>query len=229
MRILALDTATEACSAAVLAPGRRASRYEEVGRGHSERILAMIDAVLAEAGVALEDLDAVAFGRGPGSFTGVRLAASIAQGLAFGARLGVLPVSDLQALAQRVLDAGSAQSVIVCTDARMGEVYTGPYRRGARDLAELSDPAERVCAPEAVGLPEHLAHPVHGAGRGFCAYPRELERLASRLDAVHADLLPRAEEIARLAAVGLEAGRLLPPEEAVPTYLRDDVARPGRG
>lgn len=227
MRILALDTATEACSAAVLSPGRRASRYEEVGRGHSDRILAMIDAVLAEAGVALEDLDAVAFGRGPGSFTGARLAASVAQGLAFGARLGVLPASDLQAIAQRVFDAGPAQNVIVCADARMGEVYTGLYHRGARDLAELSEPAERLSAPGAVRLPEGLAHPVHGAGRGFSAHPRLLETLGGRLDAVHADLLPRAEEIARLAAAGLEAGRLVPPEEAVPTYLRDEVARPG--
>ena len=103
MRILALDTATESCSAALLIEGRSLAREIELERGHAERILLMIDAVLAEAGVKLAGLDAIAFGRGPGSFTGVRLAASVTQGLAFGAGLGVVPVSDLRAVAQRAL------------------------------------------------------------------------------------------------------------------------------
>jgi tRNA threonylcarbamoyladenosine biosynthesis protein TsaB len=260
MKILAIDTATEACSAAVLMPERLASRYEEVGRGHSERILAMVDAVLGEAGVALADLDAVAFGRGPGSFTGVRLAASVAQGLAFGAGLPVVPVSNLQALAQRALEsagARSAASLLVCADARMKEVYWGCFERsapGAADAhagaraeadagatataahtgahaeahAEVHGDGERVGPPASVELPADLAAPVHGVGRGFLAYPELAVRLAGRLQAVHADLLPRAEEVARLAATELAAGRSVAPWDIVPTYLRDDVARPPR-
>jgi tRNA threonylcarbamoyladenosine biosynthesis protein TsaB len=226
MNILALDTATEACSAAVLTPHGESTRYEEVGRGHSERILAMIDAVLAESSVSLGDLDAIAFGRGPGSFTGVRLAASIAQGLAFGAGLGVVPISSLRALAQRVLDLAPAASVLVCADARMKEVYWACYRRATGGLAEPSEAPERVSAPEAVEVPSGAAEPVHGAGRGWLAYPQLAARLAPRLQAVHADLLPRAQQIARLAVLEVAAGRVLAPEAAVPTYLRDDVARP---
>lgn len=233
MRILALDTATEACSAAVLTSDLRVSRYLELHRGHSDQILGMIDAVLAEADLRLADLDAVAFGRGPGAFTGARLAASIAQGLAFGAGLRVVPVSDLRALAQRALDAApSSQSIVVCADARMQEVYWACYRRDAAGLAEpcpSEDPDrthERVGVPETVLLPSALPGPIHGAGRGFLAYPQLASRLEGRLAAVHGDLLPRAEEVARLAAVELAAGRSVAPEEALPTYLRNDVARP---
>lgn len=228
MSILALDTAMEACSVAVVSPSGRAVRYEELSRGHSERILAMVDAALAEARLSLADLDAVAFGRGPGSFTGVRLAASIAQGLAFGARLPVVPVSDLAALAQRVLDSQAAESVLVCADARMSEVYWACFRRGARGLAEVCEPGERASLPGAVEAAAGLADPVHGAGRGFLAYPELLARFEGRLRAVHGQLLPRAEEVARLALAEIAAGRTVAPEAALPTYLRDDVARPGR-
>jgi len=224
MNILALDTATEACSAAVLTSHGGASRYVEVGRGHSERILTMIDAVLAEASVSLGDLDAIAFGRGPGSFTGVRLAASVAQGLAFGAGLGVVPVSSLRALAQRALDVAHAASVLVCADARMKEVYWAFYRRGRGGLAEPAEALERVSAPERVEPPAGAGDPVHGAGRGFLAYPQLAARLERRLEAVHGDLLPRADEIAKLAWVEVAAGHVLAPDAALPTYLRDNVA-----
>ncbi len=226
-RILALDTATEACSAAVLSPEGTASRYLELDRGHSQHILGMVDAVLGEAGLTLADLDAVAFGRGPGAFTGARLAASVAQGLAFGASLRVVPISDLRALAQRALDSAlDAQSVLVCADARMQEVYWACYRRDPRGLAEPHEAGERVGAPETVNVPEGLMGPIHGVGRGFLAYPRLAATLQNQLAAVQGDLLPRADEIARLAAVELAAGRSVPAEEAVPVYLRNDVARP---
>lgn len=248
MRILALDTATEACSAALLcidavepAAGRSErlgpaasesvrlfSRYEEPGRGHAERILLMVDAVLAEAGLPLAGLDAIAFGRGPGGFTGVRLAASVAQGLAFGAGLPVVPISDLRALAQRALDvAAEARSVLVCADARMREVYWCCFRRGAAGLAETAPgAAERVGAPDSVELPAALPGPIHGAGRGFLAYPPLAARVGGLLAAVHAELLPRAHEIARLAAADFAAGHTVAPQDAIPVYLRDDVARP---
>jgi len=226
VRILALDTATEACSAAVLTPQHLVSRYAELDRAHAEHILQMVDAVLAEAGVALAQLDAIAFGRGPGAFTGCRLAASVAQGLAFGAGRRVVPISDLRALAQRVLDdQAGVRGVLVCADARMQEVYWGCYRCDSRGLAEPCGD-EQVQAPEKVELPSSLEPPVHGVGRGFLAYPQALARLNTRLAAIHGDWLPRAQEVARLALPEVTAGRTLAAEQAIPAYLRDDVARP---
>jgi len=228
VNVLALDTATEACSAAVLTARGLATRYEELERAHAERILEMVDSVLAEAGVTLQELDAVAFGRGPGAFTGCRLAAGVAQGLAFGAGKPVVPVSDLRALAQRVLDhSRDARGVLVCTDARMQELYWACFRRGAEGLAEPSG-IERVGAPDAIELPRELEPPVYGVGRGFLAYRRLRERLRDRLAVVEPEWLPRAEEVGRLARVEVVAGRIVAPQEAVPVYLRDDVTQGGK-
>jgi tRNA threonylcarbamoyladenosine biosynthesis protein TsaB len=232
MRILALDTATESCSAALLINGQLAGRELELGRGHAEHILPMIDELLAEAGTTLGTLDAIAFGRGPGGFTGVRLAASVTQGLAFGAGLPVIPVSDLAAVAQRAVGQGNEGNegaephrVIVCNDARMREVYWACFERRA-GLATLVG-EERVAPPDAVALPSSwTSGPVLGAGRGFSAYPHLRTRLESRLAAVHERLLPRAQEIALLAVPVLLAGQAVTPEQALPVYLRDEVAQP---
>lgn len=229
MKILALDTATENCSAALYIKGQLTQREEWLARGHAERILPMIEALLTDAGVALHALTAVAFGRGPGAFTGVRLAASVTQGLAFGAGLPVVPVSDLRALAQRVLDdEPSAARVLVCNDARMHEVYCGCFDRGAAGCATAAD-KERVVKPRGVALPAHwLAPPqlpVLAAGSGFAAYPELRTALAGQVAGFREGLWPRAAEIARLAVAEVEAGRLLGPEGAVPVYLRDDVAQ----
>ncbi|MGH8220212.1 MAG: tRNA (adenosine(37)-N6)-threonylcarbamoyltransferase complex dimerization subunit type 1 TsaB [Steroidobacteraceae bacterium] len=231
VRILAIDTATEACSAAVLDSfDRLFGRYEEPGRGHAERILALIDAVLAESQLTLAGLDAIAFGRGPGGFTGARLAASIAQGLAFAQGLPVVPVSDLRALAQRALDvAPEARSILACADARMREVYWGCFRRGTRGLAEPFASGEHVSPPDAVELVEGLEEPIHGVGRGFMAYAQLEAKLGGRLGAIHDELLPRAAEIARLAAADFAAGLAVEAERALPVYLRDEVARPPAG
>ncbi len=185
----------------------------------------MVDELLKEAGIALTELGAIAFGRGPGSFTGVRLAASVAQGLAFGAGVPVVPVSDLRALAQRVMDLDPAATrVLACNDARMREVYWGCFERSPSGIAAaLAD--ERVGKPTAVALPErwHGGAPPHAAGSGFAAYPELLRALAGHLDKVHEGLLPRANEIAVVAAAEVAQGRTFPAEEAVPVYLRDDV------
>jgi tRNA threonylcarbamoyladenosine biosynthesis protein TsaB len=222
MKILAIDTATEACSAAVLSGTKMAMRYVEAERGSGERILRMVDEVLAECRLGLRELDAIAFGRGPGGFTGVRLAASVAQGLAFGSGLPVVPISDLRAVAQLVLDQEvDARTVLVCNDARMQEVYSAVYERGPTGLAMLIG-SERVMKPSSV-------EPVpgaHGAGHGFRAYPELAERLRPSLQAIHPAVLPRAGEIANLAVIEVAAGRVLPPEQALPVYIRDDVARP---
>lgn len=225
MNVLALDTATEACSAAVLTAGGLAARCEELERAHAERILEMVDGVLAEADVSLHELDAIAFGRGPGAFTGCRLAASVAQGLAFGAGKPVVPISDLQALAQRVLDhSHEVRGVLVCTDARMQELYWACFRRGPQGLAEPSG-IERVGTPDTIEPPPELESPAYGVGRGFLAYRQLRERLQGRLAGVQPEWLPRAEEMARLARAEVAAGRVLAPHEAVPVYLRDDVTQ----
>lgn len=228
MNILALDTSTEACSAALLAADRVLVRSEEAPRAHAEFILPMVESLLAEAGLALRGLDALAFGRGPGSFTGVRLAASVAQGLAYGAGLGVVPVSTLRAVALQAFahpEGAAADHVLVCNDARMQETYWCAYRRGADGLPE-------PLREEAVGAPESVVLPVQGgrwvgAGRGFRAYPRLADLLPGGVPpAALVDLLPQAAAIVALAQPEVAAGRLLPAAEALPVYLRDDVARP---
>lgn len=225
MRLLALDTATECCSAALLVEDRLLTREAELARGHAERILPMIDELLGEAGMTLRRLDAIAFGRGPGSFTGVRLAASVAQGLAFGAGLGVVAISSLRALAQRALDQdGCVTRALVCNDARMQEVYWGCFERGTDGLAIERSP-ERVGAPASVHLPPSWADAT-GLGRGFAVYGVLKALPGVVVPGAWDRLLPRAVEVARLAAPELAAGRLLAPEAAVPVYVRDDVARP---
>jgi len=224
MKILALDTATEACSVALGIGDRTLERYVELERGHAERILPMVDALLAEAGLALAQLDALAFGRGPGGFTGVRLAASVAQGLAFGADLGVVPVSDLAAVAQRVaqLDPG-ARRVLVVNDARMREVYWAEY-----ELATEPHPIgeERVSAPIDVLVSGTGAAPWVAAGRGLAAWPELAERCRAAGATLQPQLLPRATEILALARPRVAAGLVLDPAEALPVYVRDRVAEP---
>ncbi len=236
MRILALDTATEICSAALLLGAGLVQREQRLERGHAEAILPMVDEVLREGGVVLRSLDAIAFGRGPGAFTGVRLAASVTQGLAFGAGVPVVAVSDLQALAQRSLDEDrGAIRVLVCADARMREVYWACFERSSEGFAR-PEGEERVGRPADVrlpaawggGRPSGVAAPgaggqLLGVGSGFAAYG-EL-RTGLGIGAFRPDLLPRAAEIARLAVPEVAARRFLPPEQALPVYLRDDVAR----
>jgi tRNA threonylcarbamoyladenosine biosynthesis protein TsaB len=225
VKILALDTATENCSAALLWDEGLSARERLLERGHAASILAMVDEVLAESGACLADLSAIAFGRGPGSFTGVRLAASLTQGLSFGAGVPVVPVSDLRAVAQRALhEEAAAQCVLVCNDARMREVYWGCFARSPEGLAELigneqaGDPG-RVALP--AGWPPDAV--VWGAGTGFGAYPA-LARMTQNLR-VLPGLYPRAVEIAHLAVPEVRAGRVFEAAEALPTYLRDDVVQ----
>ena len=227
MRILAIDTATDACSAAVLSGASLVSRDLRLGSAAAERILGLIDEVLTEAGVRLRSLDAVAFGRGPGGFTGVRLAASVAQGLAFGAGLGVIAISDLKAVALQAFDSlADLEAVLVCNDARMREVYWACYRVGSGKLPEAVT-TERVGPPATVQLPAGIGTRIRGVGTGFAAYPELGVQLGPQLsEGISSELRPRAREIARLALPELQSGRVLTPEQAVPTYLRDDVAPP---
>jgi tRNA threonylcarbamoyladenosine biosynthesis protein TsaB len=232
VKILAIDTATENCSAALLLDGRIEARSQRLERGHAALILPMVDELLRAAGTSLTSLTAIGFGRGPGAFTGVRLAASVAQGLAYGAQLPVVPVSDLRAVAQLALDPPDAvPRVLVCADARMQEVYWGCFELGPAGLAVEAAP-ERVSPPGAVTLPAQWqgagAAPA-GAGSAFAAYPELEVRLRPQLSRVHTGLLPHAREIARLALGEVRSGNQVPAEQALPVYLRDDVARPPPG
>ena len=228
MRILALDTATQACSTALLTADRAITRELLTERGHAEHILSMVDAVLAEAGIALTQVAVLAFGRGPGAFTGVRLAASVAQGLAYAAQLPVVPVSDLSAVAQRAFaEDPQLDHVLVCQDARMQEIYWGCFDRGADGLA-LGVGAEEVSAVGAVELPAHWRGRIGGAGQGFRAYPDLKITFKDALASIKEDLLPRALEIARLAWPAAVAGRTLDAQEALPVYIRDNVTRTSR-
>lgn len=224
MKLLALDSATELCSAALWLDGAISAREASRDRSHSELMLPMVAALLGEAGVELKQLDAIAFGRGPGGFTGVRLAASIAQGLGFAAQLPLLPVSDLRALAaQALLLPGAPARVLICQDARMGEVYWGCFERLAEKILPLGP--EAVAAPGAVALPAAwIDQRVCAAGSGFAAYATELAAVTGGLGAVFADLRPRASEVA-LLAVQDGLANALPAEQAQPVYLRDEVAQ----
>ena len=215
MKLLAIDTATETCSVALLLDDLVIERATDTQRGHADLVLPMVDAVLAEAGLTLRQLDGLAYGRGPGAFTGVRIAVGVAQGLAYGAELATVGVSDLAAVAQQFATPGAR--ILVCMDARMSEVYWGSFETtGDRLVAPTS--AERVDRPEAVEPGDATVF----AGTGFGAYPQLVAGRAAI--AVHASARPHARDIARLAAPELLAGRGQPPERAQPVYLRDQVA-----
>ncbi|WP_405234585.1 tRNA (adenosine(37)-N6)-threonylcarbamoyltransferase complex dimerization subunit type 1 TsaB [Lentisalinibacter salinarum] len=215
MKILALETSADACSAALWVDGEVAEVYEEQPRRHVELILPMVRGLLAEAGMRMAALDGIAFGAGPGSFTGVRIAVSAAQGFGLAAGLALVPVSSLAALASRAL-AGGARRVYVTQDARMGEVYAGAWEEGADGLHTLA--ADRLTAPAAV-------QPAEGdwwlAGGGWDRYPQ----MAPAGAADTGLRFPRAQEVAALAAPRFAAGDTLAPRDAQPAYLRRTVAR----
>lgn len=219
VKLLAIDTATEQCSVALLVGDRCLDRCVQTPRGHADLVLPMVQQLMAEAGLAMTGLDAIAFGRGPGAFTGVRIAIGVAQGLAYAAELPLLPVSDLAAVAQQgAAGLAVAARVLVCMDARMGEVYTGLFSL-ATDGLMVPEAAEQVCAPERVDIPaEELALVM---GTGLHAYPLLRARYASL--PLREEALPRAVEVVRLALRDWQAGRALSAELAAPVYLRDQV------
>lgn len=225
MRVLAIDTATECCSAALLLGKQVLLRAVITERGHAEIILPMIDGLLAEAGIALSSLDGIAFGRGPGGFTGLRVAAGVAQGLAIGANLRVAPVSSLAAVAVQVASEAGV-GTLVCNDARMGEVYWATYRRDPTAIAPHELSAEVVTSPDRV---ESMAGVRLVAGNAFTRHPALLERLQRTGLQYCAGLYPRADAVARMGAELLAAGKGVTAEHALPTYVRDDVARPSGG
>lgn len=221
MKLLALDTSTEACSAALCVEGECRERYAVMPRGHAEHVLGMVRELLAEAELALGAVDVLAFGRGPGSFTGVRIGAGVAQGLAYAADLPVAPVSTLHLLAQGATRSHAAERVLAAVDARMGEVYWGAFRLGADGCMEpVGD--EAVLSPQAITGPS--SGDWLGAGTGWGRYAELLsERCGKALRGTLPEALPRALDALAPAALLQAAGRLVPAEQALPVYLRDRV------
>ncbi len=224
MNLLAIDTATESCSAALLCGESLLERSELAPRRHAELILPMIDSLLNEAGLSRRQLDGIAVGRGPGAFTGVRLAISVAQGLALGLDIPVVPVSSLAALAQDVpVDAAAlAESILAVIDARMGEIYAGVFRRGADGLVVSIGEESVTRASELILLQSSQWCIV---GSGWDAYRDALSaHLAGPPRWADGARYPQAHAIARLAQPQFAAGRGVSPEYALPVYLRDKVA-----
>lgn len=224
MNILAIDSATEACSVALLADETCIERFQMGTRQHNQFILPMVEEILAEGGFSLGQLDAIAFGRGPGAFTGVRIAAGVVQGLAYGAELSVIPVSTLAALALDAVESSGIKTACACIDARMNEVYWGIYEyQGYQDSVELTD-FETVVPAQQVKKPESME--VVGVGSGWATYGDILkQRLANKVIQILPDRFPRATFIARLAKVAHGRGEFLTPDLALPVYLRNNVAR----
>jgi len=213
-KILALETATSACSAALLINDLVIERFKIAPREHAQLILPMLQSLLAEAELKLSQLDAIAFGAGPGSFTGVRIAAGITQGSAFGADLPVVPVSSLRALAQTA----SAKKVLAAFDARMHEIYWGIYQLDENNLMQpvIED---SLASPDKVQLPKDDNWT--GVGDGWQTYENILKkRLATKLSAINAELYPRAREVAKLGVADYLQGKSVAADKALPVYLR---------
>jgi tRNA threonylcarbamoyladenosine biosynthesis protein TsaB len=222
VRLLAIETSTPACSAALWVDGEVLERYALAPRQHAALMLPMIESLLLEAGITVPKLDAIAFGCGPGSFTGVRIAASVVQGIAFAAGLPVVPVSTLAALAQGGMRLTGGRQVMAALDARKAEVYWGCYTDAGSGTVVLQG-NECVCAPAAVSCPD--GKDWVGVGSGWEAYGDDLmKRVGEQVIRVLPDFEPRAADVARLGSHDFRQGKALSPEAAVPVYLRNNVA-----
>ena len=217
MRLLAIETATEACSVAILVDGDVRERFEIAPRRHAELALPWAEQLLADAGVVKPQLEAIAVGRGPGAFTGVRLAIALAQGIALALDRPLLPVSTLAALAMRA----EGGRIVAAIDARMGEVYLAAFARAGDDVVALGE--EVVVKPDAAILPAGDCW--HGVGTGFAAGDNALQaRMQGRLATVDPQALPHAADVARLGALLFARGGAVAPERIEPAYLRNNVA-----
>jgi len=220
--ILALDTSTDACSAALLLDGRILQRFKVEPRRHTHLLLPMVEELLVEAQISLKALDAIAFGRGPGSFAGIRIATGAAQGLALAADLPVVPVSTLEAMAFAA-DESAGDYLLTALDARMDEVYWCAWQRKGQALHLLVE--EQVSAPADMQLPAAVSGNVFAAlGSGWCYRERMPAALTAVINGYTTDVYPQAEAMARLAAAAVARGEVMTPDDAQPVYLRDQVA-----
>jgi tRNA threonylcarbamoyladenosine biosynthesis protein TsaB len=221
MKILAVETSTEYCSVALWQDGTVSERCELVGQRHSDVLMAMVDAVLKDAGLGIRNVDGIAFGKGPGSFTGVRIACGVAQGLALGADVKVVGVCTLEALAQ----ASGRDKVIAALDARMGELYLAAYEKRDGGRTAVVEP----CLCKAETAPAMAGGDWFGVGSGFAVTPSGgapmlATHYGTQLSGVDAQAVPQAGAVARLGAVEFAKGNAVDAALALPLYLRDKVA-----
>lgn len=226
MNLLALETATEACSVALDIDGRICSRRLEEARAHGDRLLGLIEEILQEGGIERTDLDAIAFGRGPGGFTSLRIGIGVVQGVAFALDLPVIPVSTLATLAQGAHRLRRIERVVAAIDARMGEIYCAAFVAGEDGIMQPHGP-ERVLPPERFECPEGDGW--HGCGTGWATYRDVLlQRCGPALVDVVEPRLPDAIDMLPSARTALQRGETVTAEQAVPVYLRDRVAEKKR-
>lgn len=220
MNLLAIETATETCSVALAVDDEVLELYEHAPRQHAELLLPWVKQLLAEAGFGFASLDGIAFSRGPGSFTSLRIGIGVVQGLAWASECPVIPVSSLAATAQTAIGDGIS-SALVALDARMNEVFTGTFAANSSGIMIPTDD-ERVCGPEDVQLPAHST--TFGVGIGFDRYDF-LKEQGGRLAGIRPDIWPKASSVIKLAQEWLRYSEALPAEQAQPVYLRDNVAK----
>ncbi len=221
MKILAIDTSTEACSAALSVDDEVISRFEIAPRKHTELILPMIDSLMKEAALLPTQLDGLAFTRGPGAFTGVRVATGIIQGIAFAADLPVAPISSLAALAQGQFREQGTNHVISAIDARMKEIYWGFYQQQA-GLMKACQP-EGVCPADQIPIPTNNDEWL-GAGTGWASYGELLNnRLAGKVHTSNSYAYPHSVDVITLAKPMFKSGELVSADQISPVYLRDNV------
>ena len=221
-KLLAVETSSEACSVALSLDGEIREAHEHAPMRHAELLLPAISGLLAQGGIPLAALDTIAFGRGPGSFTSLRIGIGVVQGLAWAADVPVVPCSSLAAVAQEAADriGGGGGSICVAVDARMQEVFTAEFECAAGGLVRMTG-AERVCSPDAVPRPTKPSFVA--AGNGFDRF-EALGDLASAAAVCYPDIWPRASAIARLAVGWLADHEPLPADRAQPVYVRNEVA-----
>ena len=221
MNLLAIDTSTDFCSVAASRGEALFSRHERAGQRQAETILGMVDEVLAEAGIKVAQIQGIAYGAGPGSFTGLRIAAGVTQGLALARGIGVIGVGSLLALSEEAAKDAASGRVIACLDAHKGEVYHAAYRRAGAGWEEVYAPG--LYRPEAV--PRAPGGDWTGCGDGFAAYRERLAaRLGERVSAIRPEAVPSARAVLKLAMPRFAAGEAKDAATAVPVYLRDKVA-----
>ena len=222
-KLLALDTSTEACSVALQLGSEILTLDEVCPQQHSKRILPMVQQLLSEAGISLAQLDGIVFGRGPGSFTGVRIGVGVTQGLAFGADIPVYGVSTLAAMAQAAARLHSASQVIAAIDARMAEVYIARFAlNDTLSNALMQAQSEEVAIkPDALNA-FSLSGPVMGVGTGWQTYARQLSAL-QHVSIANDILFPSAQDMLTLALPALASGAFIAAEHAEPVYVRDEV------
>ena len=222
MNILALDTCTESCSAALFYQGQLFERVEMTQRGHSDLILGMMDELFRQANTTISEVEVLAFGRGPGSFTGVRVGVGVAQGIAFARDIPVVAISSLAAVAQEAAEQFEQEYIAVAMDARMGEIYCASFQV-VDGLVQLLD-EERGCPPEQF-MPQSEQEWL-AAGTGWGVYLQQLsDNFAGKLSEVSVSLFPQSRNIIKLAQPEIDAGHMVSADKATPVYLRNNVAK----